>query len=491
MTSLRLWSIPFAALLWGPDAAEARMSAPERQLAVFDCQSGDEAACAALVASYPHYNDAGMVSGTYERHYAAALAEASAGCDAGGREACTDHASLVHVREGTDAPEVYARWAAGCDAGDGFACALLSDLNFSLIGFAGTSYESFYAEQAEACATGDVTACISQSRLNVLVPQAVPDRAIWFDQLRRLCDEEDAARACALMSYIQSHAGAEEYAVFDPGFPDEVENKQRYALWDAEKACELGNPVGCYNAGLAHDEGQAVNESWKRAQEYYVRACRGGFRYGCDEINRETYWRPTDNLLAMKKACEAGDFSACHYDAVHAFAPITTALRTDEDKARMAAFAQDLERICKDGWVRACADLGTLSRAMGDLVKAERFATAACALSEGMGCLVVGNLLKLDRGTEAALKQAVGYHRMGCELRVWMACNNFGDSYQHGRGVAADPGQAARYFVIACNNEVALGCRNMAQLKKAEAPEEAADYRERACALDAQDCRQE
>lgn len=491
MISLRLWSIPFAVLLWSPNAAEARMSATERQLAVFDCQSGEDAACAALVASYPHYNDADMVSETYERHYAAALAEASAGCDAGGREACTDYASLIHVREGKDAPEVYALWAEGCDAGDGFACALLSDLNFSLIGFSGTSYEAFYAEQVEGCATGDVTACISQSRLNVLVPQAVPDRTIWFDQLRRLCDDEDAARACVLLSYIQSYDGAEEYAVFDPGFPDEVENKQRYALWDAEKACELGNPVGCYNAGLAYDEGQAVMESWKRAQQYYVRACHGGFRRGCDEINHETYWRPTDSLQAMKKACAEGDFSACHFSAVKSFAPVTVNPSTDADIARMTAFRTELKGICQMGWVRGCADLATLARAGKDLAEAARYAWASCALSEGMGCLVLGNILKLDRGTPETERQAVWYHQRGCELRAWIACNNLGDSYEHGRGVAADTGQAARYYVIACNNEVALGCRNMAQLQEARAPEEAAIYRERACALNARYCREE
>lgn len=361
-------------LVWGAGVADARMSATERQLAEYDCKAGDEAACAAMVANHPHYNDANMTPKTFDRLRDAAITDAKARCDAGTTEACTDYASLLQLRDGLDTPEVYALFASGCDAGDGFACALLSDLNFSLMGYSGPSYEAFYYEQAKACETGDLTACISQSRLNVLVPQVAPDRAIWFDQLRRLCDVEEAARACALLSYIQSYDGAEEYAVFDPGFPDEVENKQRYALWDAEKACELGNPVGCYNAGLAYDEGQAVMESWKRAQQYYVRACRGGFRRGCDEINHETYWRPTDSLLAMKKACAEGDFSACHYSAVKSFAPVTVNPSTDADIARMTAFRTELKDICQMGWVRGCADMATLARAGKDLAEAARYA---------------------------------------------------------------------------------------------------------------------
>ncbi|MFN3210811.1 MAG: tetratricopeptide repeat protein [Roseovarius sp.] len=491
MTPVQLLLAVAMALLVVPAGAGARMTATERQLALYDCRAGDSAACEALVLSHPHYAEGWIRPQDADRIRSEALAETRGDCDAGDMRACTDHGSLLAVRTPTDTPEVYALYARSCDAGDGFACGLLSDLNFALIGTAGLSYAVFYDAQAKACAEGDATACMSQSRLNVLVRQVVPDSAIWFDQLRGLCDDADAARACTLLSYIQSHEGAEEYAIFDPDWPAQIERKQRYALWDAEKACRLGNPVGCYNAGLGHDEGQAVIRSWKRAQEYYVRACRGGFALGCDEINIETYWRPKDNILAMQKACEAGDFSACHYAAANTFAPLVLHPATEADWARMEEYRAVLREVCRDGWIRGCSDAATMARAARELEEAERHATAACNLMEATGCLVLGNILKLDRGTSEAVTLAAAFHQLGCELKSWIACNNLGDSYERGTGVGANSDQAARYYLIACNNDVARGCRNLARLNETRSPDDAEPYWQQACNLDAQYCRRD
>lgn len=472
-------------------AAEARISATEWKLADYDCRTGDMPACELLILNHPHEVPESLPAKEVERIETEALRARREACRGGDMRACTDHASLLAARTGQGSPEVYAVYAESCDAGDGFACGLLSDLEFALRDDIGTAYTAFYLQQAAACDAGETTACISQARLNVLAPLVPRDRAIWFDQLRKLCDEADAGRACALLAYIQSREGVRDYAAHDAGLVEEFENKQRYALWDGTKACRLGHPTGCYISALIYFDGHAVTRNWKIAQQFLVRACAGGYRRSCDEINRETYWRPGDNLLAMKAACEEGDFSACHYAAVNSFAPVTASPSSEADVARIAAYRTELEGICKMGWVRGCADLATMARAKKDLREAARYAWASCALSEGMGCLVLGNILKLDRGTPKAERQAVWYHRRGCELRTWIACNNLGDSYEHGTGVAADAAEAARHYRMACENDVARGCRNMAKLNETRAPEEAEVWWTRACALDARYCRKE
>lgn len=493
MTWAKFFSgILLAAFAGAAGAADTRLSTTELQLAAFDCKSGDRAACEALVVLYPRYEQTLLTPAEVEDVRTAAMAGARQACETGDTAACTDYATMLGADgRGQDQPEVYALYAASCDAGDGLACGLLSDLEFSLRTGIGPSYTAFYADQASACAAGDETACVSQARLNVLAPMVPRDRAIWFDQLRRLCDEADIARACAVLAYIQTDEGLADYAAFDPGLPEEFKSKRRYALWDGTKACDLGHPVGCYVAALAYSEGQAVARNSKIEQRYLVRACRGGFRRGCDEINRATNWRPTDNLLGMKKACEEGDFSACHYYAANVFAPLMVNPSTVADIARMAEFRNELQRICADGWVRGCADLATLARGSGELRKAERYGSTACLLSEGMGCVVMGNVLKLDRRTPEAERMAVSYHRRGCELRTWVACNNLGDSYENGTGIAADAAQAAQHYRMACDNDLALGCRNLAKLNEVHAPDQAGAYWARACELDARYCRKE
>ena len=52
-----------------------------------------------------------------------------------------------------------------------------------------------------------------------------------------------------------------------------------------KEACEAGNAMSCNDVGTAYKYGTGVKRSYKKAQEYYRKACEMGDNYGCRNMD--------------------------------------------------------------------------------------------------------------------------------------------------------------------------------------------------------------
>ena len=319
------------------------------------------------------------------------------------------------------------------------------------------NYRVYYAKLEKLCAKNDHKACATHARLNTLLVYAVPDQSIWYEQLVSSC-EQNVGRACANLSYLLSDDGRQENRKLAYDRSILRTDTKRASFTYAKKACELENPVGCWNTALRYTDGSGVRADLKLAQEYFVKACVRELYQACDEINYEIYWRTTDSSKDLSKACSDGDFSACLLLEQRRFGALTQTQKNETQTEYLAS----LKMICKNGSILACANVAVRSRRAGNSAQAERFATVACNQEIGEGCLVLGNVWKFDKSGKGHHARAIDYLEMGCELGSRGACNNLGDSYRKGLGVEVNLIHAKRYFTIACKKKLKLACSNLA-----------------------------
>lgn len=450
--------ICFVALIFAPYALSARLNTVERELALYDCGNGNNGACdaAALSSLFLGY----LVTPEKDKQgLKTKIASKRLKCNKGGVKSCTDLGVLLFHYEPDDNAEAYALFTDSCDSGDGWACDLLGEVSALVKTSSGKSYRTYYEKLGNLCTNGEHKACATQARLNILLADTVPDKSIWYDQLVRSC-ENGIGRACVNLSYLMSDDGKQEYQHFDPDRSTLRKFTKRTSFSYARKACELDNPVGCWNAAIAYSEGIGVSVNVRLAQEYFVKACVRGTYRACDEINYEVYWRTTDSDGDLEKACVEGDFTACFISEQRRFRELNEP-GNNEAKTKYLA---SLKVICKDGSLLACANVAVLSRRAGDSAAAERFATVACNHEVSAGCFVLGNVWKFDKHTEGHHTRAVYYLKQACELGSRGACNNLGDSYRKGLGLEVSLIRAKRYFTIACNKKLELGCENLAAM---------------------------
>ena len=270
--------------------------------------------------------------------------------------------------------------------------------------------------------------------------------------------EQNVGRACANLSYLLSDDGRQENRKLAYDRSILRTDTKRASFTYAKKACELENPVGCWNTALRYTDGSGVRADLKLAQEYFVKACVRELYQACDEINYEIYWRTTDSSKDLSKACSDGDFSACLLLEQRRFGALTQTQKNETQTEYLAS----LKMICKNGSILACANVAVRSRRAGNSAQAERFATVACNQEIGEGCLVLGNVWKFDKSGKGHHARAIDYLEMGCELGSRGACNNLGDSYRKGLGVEVNLIHAKRYFTIACKKKLKLACSNLA-----------------------------
>ena len=58
-------------------------------------------------------------------------------------------------------------------------------------------------------------------------------------------------------------------------------SKLTEALAEYRKACDLGDPKGCFNLGLLETRGEGVEASCSTGAAHFLKACRGGFGRAC------------------------------------------------------------------------------------------------------------------------------------------------------------------------------------------------------------------
>lgn len=51
-----------------------------------------------------------------------------------------------------------------------------------------------------------------------------------------------------------------------------------------EKACDGGNPKGCFQLGALYEKGDGVVQNRYKAVSLYTQACTGGEKHGCSNL---------------------------------------------------------------------------------------------------------------------------------------------------------------------------------------------------------------
>lgn len=451
-----------------PQLAFGRFNSVEQSLLLFDCEQGDEQACleVQLFSLYLFYTPADAQTGAaLEKR----IEEKQGLCDQGKVNSCTELGVLLYQRQPNDNARAYELFVNGCDGGDGWGCILQNEVTDAVRTNAGKNFEKYYSAQNALCQKKNQKSCATQGRLNVLMQDVIPDKKIWYDQLVVAC-EHDVSRACVNLSYLMSDDGRDEYQKFELGSSVLDRFTRRSAVSYAKKACRLGNPTGCWNASLFYFDGEGVRVNERLGKKYLVEACQKGMPEACDEMNYEVYWREGDPDDELNEACDTGDFNAClildYQDYRNKLGKVT-----DSDKKKLELeFISKTEALCKRGSGVACANTAVVARRIGDWVKAERFATPACEQDIAMGCLVLGNVWKLDKETPDHYERSIPFLQKACDLDGKVGCNNLGDSYRKGLGVEKNVARAKRYLTIACNKKVAIACENLQLMTKQAEP---------------------
>lgn len=160
--------------------------------------------------------------------------------------------------------------------------------------------------------------------------------------------------------------------------------KEEKAKW-AEKACGADIGEGCFKVAIIAEDGGDL----ERAVEFHDRACRTGWKAGCESATKligagkgkaEVAKAYFDTLL---RACEAGQFAGCEMP-VAVLRKGHPAIPKDVGRA-----VKVLEKSCeaKDG--ASCATLAQMHRGGVDVgkdpAKAGQFERKACAV-DGQAC---------------------------------------------------------------------------------------------------------
>ena len=79
--------------------------------------------------------------------------------------------------------------------------------------------------------------------------------------------------------------------------------------FDAKKACDGGDMLGCSNLGSMYAKGSGVEKDLGKAVELYKKACDGGDMFGCYNLGNMYSFSKAAELF--KKACNGGEMLGC------------------------------------------------------------------------------------------------------------------------------------------------------------------------------------
>ena len=300
---------------------------------------------------------------------------------------------------------------------------------------------------------------INGSGENVIVSSADCARWLQPDQVRDLCRvlqpgdylvlqgnlslvatraAAEVARACGARTILNTAPIAWDMATVmrladilianegEAGVLSQAAKDPAKAVTLYEKACRAGNSHGCYNLGIAYDDGDVVAKDPVKAATYYV------------------------------QSCTAGDPHGCHNAAIDYEDGIGVA--KDQSKA-LALY----EKACDGGDVHGCYNFGvSLDQGNGiaqDVTAAAALFGKACDGGDGHGCYNLG--IDYDQGTgvgKDSAKAAMLYEK-SCAAGDMQGCFNLAVDYQNGDGVSRDPAKSNSLREQACKGGLEKACR--------------------------------
>ena len=235
-----------------------------------------------------------------------------------------------------------------------------------------------------------------------------------------------------------------------------------------QRACDKDHAEGCTWLGLSHDWARGTELDIEHAATLYQRACELGSGRGCNAIGR-AYSQGRGRTLDINKAnqyfekgCGLGNGFACYN--------LAESIADGKGVAKAPARAEELykkaakldEESCNSGEGRSCTYLGVYyvngEGVAKDLKRAKELYEQACKMGDGPGCAYLGWSYENGEGVAKDLKRAKELYEQACKMGDGRGCTNLGVVYENGTGVAKDLERAKELYEQACKMGNGLGC---------------------------------
>lgn len=295
------------------------------------------------------------------------------------------------------------------------------------------------------CALGSASSC---QELGLRIADTNPAEALAY--FRRGC-ERNLAPACTNAAVTLQHMGHDDEAITM-----------------SQRACDMGDPIGCGNLGLflLHMEGRVISpELAQQAKTYLELACAGGHHISCGKLAWEVSFGRVlehDEVRARSLfdgACEAHVFSSCADLAIL----VRGGRGGPPDDARALMLAT---RACEGGhFPLSCRMQGELEEARGpgfNLAAVDAFKTA-CALEEVSrdvaGACVQAGLHLYGRADPKPLQEIAALWTRACDRDDADGCRNMGVIHRDGELGPPEADTTISFFQRACNLGYEPACR--------------------------------
>lgn len=296
------------------------------------CDLGDNDGCTTLAQAYVRGDG---VPKDFDR----AVAYFGAACDKGFGAGCAGLGNRYDQGEGVpkDARRAAELWQKACDLDHAGGC---TSLGFAYDTGAGVPKDPVRANEfyRRGCAAGSLAGCHDLAMSLRDGDGVAKDVAKAAELFKRACDG-DYANACSGLAELHRDGALpggeqEATALFQKACdlgdgvgcrnvgirfrygrgatPDPIRAAAAY-----KRGCELGEMMACNGLGDVHEKGDLGKPDYAQAMAYYTKACEGGAAIGCSGVG-DLYFvgkgvprSATRAIDAYRRACRGGHAGAC------------------------------------------------------------------------------------------------------------------------------------------------------------------------------------
>ncbi len=161
-----------------------------------------------------------------------------------------------------------------------------------------------------ACDLNHLESCYRSAIFEAGRKDGAPNYSLVMTHLEKSCREGNTGavlQSCALLGIYLTDD--------DSGVPNDFGRARRLL----QIGCEAGEPKGCFNLGILHEQGKGGPKSAPLAAKFYEKACQGKDAPGC--VNLGIMQATGDGIrpdlkkakVNFDRACELGDADGCAY----------------------------------------------------------------------------------------------------------------------------------------------------------------------------------
>jgi TPR repeat protein len=206
------------------------------------------------------------------------------------------------------------------------------------------------------------------------------------------------------------------------------------------QACDLGDPEGCYVAGLkVGDDREKV--------AFYEQACDGGYSQACTNLG----WMYQNAKAVNKDSAAAARLYKRGCDGNACYLPNNLG-------------CVNLGRMFRDG--DGVEEHQTVATRLFRNVCSRSPLSDEDAANIARACSLAGTAYLSGAGVPKDVLQALPLLEKSCAASDTLGCFNLGIVYENGAGVTADKGRAIGYYQRACDHGDGEACQRAAALSK-------------------------